>query len=55
MLWYRLNGVPYWQLVDERALAAQLTVAPGGVGRISVDYLILGNSNGGILHWVEVE
>ena len=41
--------------MDERALVCTLEVAPGQVERISVDYLILGNSNGGIRHWVTVE
>ena len=53
--WYVLNGRPYWEQVDERALVCTLEVAPGQVERISVDYLILGNSNGGIRHWVTVE
>ncbi len=53
--WYVLNGRPYWEQVDERALVCTLEVAPGQAERISVDYLILGNSNGGIRHWVTVE
>ena len=53
--WYVLNGRPYWEQVDERALVCTLEVAPGQAERISVDYLILGHSNGGIRHWVTVE
>ncbi|PKM63315.1 MAG: hypothetical protein CVU97_00645 [Firmicutes bacterium HGW-Firmicutes-21] len=53
--WFKVaDGRPYMDVVDERSLVCEITVAPMSMERISVDYLILGNSNGGILHWVEV-
>ncbi len=54
--WFKVeDGRPYIDVVNERALVCEITVGPMSMERISVDYLILGNSNGGILHWVEVD
>ncbi|HAN20526.1 MAG TPA: hypothetical protein DCP51_02440 [Clostridiales bacterium] len=54
--WFKVaDGRPYCDVVDERALVYEITVAPMSLERVSVDYLILGNSNGGISHWVEVD
>lgn len=54
--WFKVaDGRPYCDVLDERALVYEITVEPMSMERISLDYLILGNSNGGISHWVEVE
>lgn len=53
--WFKVaDGRAYCDVVNERALVYEITVAPMSMERISVDYLIMGNSNGGISHWVEV-
>jgi hypothetical protein len=49
------DGRPYIDTIDERAFIYEITVEPMSAERVSVDYLILGNSNGGIKHWVEVD
>lgn len=55
-LWFKVaDGRPYCDVIDERSEVTKITVAPGTVERISIDYVILGNSNGGTTHWVEVE
>ncbi|HBL85520.1 MAG: hypothetical protein A2Y17_06380 [Clostridiales bacterium GWF2_38_85] len=53
--WYMVDGKPYCDIVDERSLVWTVTVEPMSMERITVDYLIMGNSNGGITHWVVVE
>ncbi|MDL2287672.1 hypothetical protein LJB90_03855 [Eubacteriales bacterium OttesenSCG-928-G02] len=53
--WMTVEGNrPYCDVMDERALCYEVTVQPKSIERISVDTVILGNSNGGITHWVEV-
>lgn len=54
--WFKVaDGRPYVDVVEERSLVYEVIVEPMSVKRISVDYLILGNSNGGIKHWVELD
>lgn len=53
--WYVVEGKPYYKLRDERSLVWTVTVEPMGIERITADALIMGNSNGGITHWVEVD
>lgn len=54
-LWFRLaDGRPYCDAIDERSEVVKITVAPNSVERVSIDYVILGNSNGGTTHWVEL-
>lgn len=55
-LWFKVaDGRPYCDVIDERSEVVKVTVAPNTVERISIDYVILGNSNGGTTHWVEVK
>ena len=52
-LWFRVaDGRPYCDVIDERSEVIKITVAPNSVRRMSIDAVILGNSNGGINHWV---
>ena len=54
--WFKVaDGRPYIDVVNERSLVYTVTVPGRSAERVSVDYLILGNSNGGATHWVEVE
>jgi len=53
--WPIVDGRPYWEHHEERALAHTITVPPKSVEQVTVEYLILGNSNGGIKHWVEID
>lgn len=54
--WFKVeDGRPYIDVVKERSLVYEVTVQPMSAERVSVDYLILGNSNGGIKHWVEAD
>lgn len=53
--WPIVEGKPYYEWIDERALMATVTVQPNNAEQITVEYLILGNSNGGIKHWVELD
>lgn len=54
-LWFRLaDGRPYCDAIDERSEVIEITVPPTSVKRISIDAVILGNSCGGIKHWVEL-
>lgn len=54
--WFKtLDGRAFCDVHDERSLCYTVTVEPFSAEQISIDYLILGNSNGGIAHWVEVE
>lgn len=53
--WFKVaDGRPYCDVVDERSEVIKVTVPPMSVERISIDYVILGNSNGGTTHWVEL-
>lgn len=54
--WFKtLDGRPFCDVHDERSLCYTVTVQPYSAEQVSIDYLILGNSNGGITHWVEVD
>ena len=54
--WFKVaDGRPYCDVYDERSQCYQVTVPAMSVERISIDYVILGNSNGGIRHWVELD
>jgi hypothetical protein len=53
--WFKVaDGRPYCDVYDERSQCYQVTVPANSVERVSIDYVILGNSNGGIRHWVEL-
>ncbi|MBR4799984.1 MAG: hypothetical protein IK047_06980 [Clostridia bacterium] len=55
-LWFRLaDGRPYCDAIDERSEVIKITVPPMSVKRISIDSVILGNSCGGIKHWVVLD
>lgn len=54
--WFRVaDGRPFCDVWDERSFVYELTVPPQGVVRVSIDDLILANSCGGVLHWVEID
>lgn len=53
--WYKVDGRPYYELTDEKALVCEVTVPERSAKTMSVEYLILGNSCGGIEHWIELE
>lgn len=53
--WPVINGRTYDQMVDERSKVYSITVPANSVSRITVEFLILGNSCGGVEHWVELE
>ena len=54
--WFKIaDGRPFCDVVDERSEVIKITLAPESVKRISIDYVILGNSCGGTTHWVTVE
>lgn len=54
-LWFKVaDGRPFCDVVDERSEVIELTVPPMSCERISIDYVILGNSCGGTTHWIEV-
>lgn len=54
--WFKVaDGRPYCDVIDERSEVIQVTVEPNTVERISIDYVILGNSCGGTTHWVTVD
>lgn len=54
--WFKVaDGRPYCDVIDERSEVIKITVEPNSVKRISIDYVILGNSNGGTTHWVTVD
>ena len=53
--WYVVDGKPYFELTDEKALVWTQTVEPMSSRTITVDYLVLGNSCGGVNHWVELD
>ncbi len=54
--WFRIaDGRPFCDVVDERSEVIKITVPANDVKRISIDYVILGNSCGGTTHWVTVE
>ncbi len=53
--WFTVaDGRPYCDVIDERSEVYSVTVQPNSVERVSIDYVILGNSNGGTTHWVEL-
>ncbi len=55
-LWFKIaDGRPYCDVVDERSEVIKITIPPMSVKRISIDYVILGNSCGGTTHWVVVD
>jgi hypothetical protein len=55
-LWFKVaDGRPYCDVVDERSEVIELAIPPMSFERISIDYVILGNSCGGTTHWIEVE
>ncbi|MBR5286907.1 MAG: hypothetical protein IKU30_08430 [Clostridia bacterium] len=54
--WFRIaDGRPFCDVVDERSEVVKITVNAKSAERISIDYVILGNSCGGTTHWVTVE
>jgi len=53
--WPIVEGRPYWEVFKERAEMAAVTVAPNSVEQVTLEYVILANSNGGIVHWVTVD
>ena len=54
--WFRVaDGRPYCDVVDERSEVIKITVPADSIKRISIDYVILGNSCGGTTHWVTVD
>lgn len=54
--WFKVaDGRPYCDVIDERSEVIKITVEPNSVKRISIDYVILGNSCGGTTHWVTVD
>jgi hypothetical protein len=54
--WFRIaDGRPFCDVVDERSEVIKITVPANSTKRISIDYVILGNSCGGTTHWVTVE
>ena len=54
LYWPVVEGKPYYEIVDSRALTACVVVQARSVEQVTVEYVILGNSNGGIEHWVEL-
>ena len=55
-LWFRIaDGRPYCDAIDERSEVAEIAVPPQSFKRVSIDSVILGNSCGGIKHWVVVD
>jgi hypothetical protein len=52
--WPVIDGVPYYDLVEARAKVAEIAVAPQSVERVTLEYVLLGNSSGGMVHWAEV-
>jgi hypothetical protein len=52
--WPIVEGRPYWDVFKERAEMAAVTVQPNSVEQVTLEYVILANSNGGIVHWVTV-
>lgn len=54
--WFKTaDGKPYCDVIDEKSEVIEITVSPMSVVRLSVDSVILGNSNGGIRHWIEID
>ncbi len=55
-LWFKVaDGRPYCDVIDERSEVIKITVPAMSVKRISIDYVILGNSCGGTTHWVTLD
>ena len=54
--WFRVaDGRPFCDVWDERSFVYEATVPAHDVLRVSIDDLILANSYGGVLHWVEID
>lgn len=53
--WPIIDGVPFYDMLDDRALVYTVTVEPMSYVQFTVDYLILANSNGGTVHWITVD
>jgi len=53
--WFNMNGKPFCDIHDERSLQYEMDLPANSVVRISIDDLILANSNGGVIHWVEID
>ena len=54
-LWFKVaDGRPFCDVVDERSEVIEIAIPPMDSKRISIDYVILGNSCGGTTHWIEV-
>ncbi|MCI8554297.1 MAG: hypothetical protein HFJ80_05055 [Clostridiales bacterium] len=53
--WPIIDGVSFDQLIDDYSLVCTVTVEPMSYTQFTVDYLILGNSCGGINHWITVD
>ncbi|MBR6784150.1 MAG: hypothetical protein IKM32_05590 [Clostridia bacterium] len=54
--WFKIaDGRPFCDVIDERSEVIKITVEPNSVKRISIDYVILGNSCGGTTHWVVLD
>jgi hypothetical protein len=54
LYWPIVDGEPYYKHIEKRSLMATVTVKPKSVEQLTVEYLILANSNGGIRNWVSV-
>ena len=54
LYWPIVEGKPYYEIFESRALMTSVVVQPKSVEQITLEYVILGNSNGGIEHWVEL-
>ena len=53
--WPVIDGVPLYDMLEDRALVYTVTVEPMSYVQFTVEYLILANSNGGIRHWITVD
>lgn len=49
------DGRPFCDVIDERSEVIEITVEAGEAVRLSIDANILGNSCGGIKHWIEID
>ena len=56
MYWFRTaDGRPYCDIADEMADVIEFTVGPMSAKRMSFDYVVLGNSCGGVNNWVTID
>ena len=53
--WPIIDGVSFDKMIGDRSLVYTVTVEPMSCVQFTVDYLILANSNGGIVHWITVD